>query len=329
MNGFQPDPPRWKERQDQANLAEHEAGRAIRFMRTPEPLTAAQLTRIAARVRGTRPRRRPSWLTASAALLLCGATGALAAHMNALPGWLARIVGPRPADPVPRTRASIGPSTEMPANPTIGASTPSAALAPTSPPPHASAPTLALSSAPREPRGTQVARLGRSKPATEIGSPHGSAKCLSEAIHALRVEHSPATALLLLDNHATQLGKSAFAHEALLVRVEAMLALHRKGEVLRLLDGMAMTDVAASRSLRVTRGELRAAANRCADGLGDFDWVLARSKQADRQALFGRALCRKKLGDSAGAQADMERYRREFPTDPRLWDLERQIGAVR
>jgi hypothetical protein len=329
MNDFQPDPPRWKERQDQTNLAEHEAGRAIRFMRTPEPLAAAQLTRIAARVRETRPRRRIFWLTATTALLLCGATVAFAAHMNALPGWLTRIVRPRPADPVPRARAPLGPSARMPANPAFGVSAPSAALAPTSPPPHASVPALALFPAPREPGGTRVVRLGRPKTPTEIGTPHGSAKCLSEAIHALRVEHSPATALFLLDRHATQLGKSAFAHEALLVRVEAMLALHRKDEVLRLLDGMAMTDVAASHSLRVTRGELRAAANRCADGLGDFDWVLARSKQADRQALFGRALCRKKLGDGAGAQADMERYRREFPNDPRRWDLERQIGAVR
>jgi hypothetical protein len=104
-----------------------------------------------------------------------------------------------------------------------------------------------------------------------------------------------------------------------------MLALGRKTEVLRLLDDVALTDVAASRSLLVTRGELRATANRCADGLGDFDLVLARSKQADRQALFGRAVCRKKLGDSAGAQADVERYRREFPTDPRLSDLEGQV----
>jgi len=48
---------------------------------------------------------------------------------------------------------------------------------------------------------------------------------------------------------------------------------------------------------------------------------------ADRQALYGRALCRKKLGDSAGAQADVESYRREFSTDPRLHDLESQLGA--
>ena len=57
--------------------------------------------------------------------------------------------------------------------------------------------------------------------------------------------------------------------------------------------------------------------------------MLTSSKQADRQALYGRALCRKKLGDSVGAQADMERYRREFPSDPRLSDLERQTGVLK
>ena len=47
------------------------------------------------------------------------------------------------------------------------------------------------------------------------------------------------------------------------------------------------------------------------------------------QALFGRAMCRGKLGDSAGARADVERYRREFPTDPGLRELERQVGAAK
>jgi hypothetical protein len=190
-------------------------------------------------------------------------------------------------------------------------------------PPHAPflAPAVAVPSAAKQPARVQVARLDRANSQEETSGAQGTAKYLSEAIHALRVGQSPGTALFLLDRHATQLGKSAFAHEAMLLRVEAMLALHRGDEVLRLLDGADLTDVAASRFLLITRGELRSSANRCAEGLGDFDLVLAKSRHADRQALFGRALCRKKLGDSAGARADVERYRREFPTDPRLPDL--------
>ena len=402
MSDFLSDPPRWKEGLDQANLAEREAGRAIRLMQAPEPLPSSQLTRMDARIRSVRSQRRTFWITMTAALLLGGATVASAAHLNVLPGWLTRIVQPRPAEPAAHKRASVGAPKRMP----VGANEPASAEAnplpvpipsvpdqpereaasahpaaanlgggnasandpvPVASPRLARKPAAAASAesqtssrvparaaglkpsrpSPFEPmpaagalsvaaRGTQVAWLDKpaqpdlaspavpgnpSNAAAETSDAQGTARYLSEAIHALRVEHSPGTALFLLDRHATQLGKSTFAHEALLVRVEAMLALGRKAEVLRLLDGVALTDVAASRSLLVTRGELRAAANRCADGMGDFDLVLARSRQADRQALFGRAVCRKKLGDSVGAQADVERYRREFPADPRLADL--------
>ena len=86
--------------------------------------------------------------------------------------------------------------------------------------------------------------------------------------------------------------------------------------------------VAASHSLLVTRGKLRAAAHRCADGIGDFNLVLAESRKPERDALFGRAFCRKQLGDSTGARADIERYRREFPLDPRLPELERRLGTT-
>lgn len=396
MSDFLPDPPRWKERLDQANLAQREAGRAIRLMHASEPVPAAQLTRVAVRIRAARSQRRTFWLTVTAALVLGGATVASAAHLHVLPGWLTRMVKPQPTEPALPKRASVGSPKRMPAasNGPAWAETPDLpAPVPSVPGPPAREAVSATAAdsggharandlvplAPRKlvrklakagpaesstrpglparaagpssfepapaaptpvgavlPRASQVAWLDKpaqpdlaspalaekaSNSATETSGAQGTAKYLSEAIRALRVEHSPGTALFLLDRHATQLGKSAFAHEALLLRVEAMLALGRKPEVLRLLDGAALTDVAASRSLLVTRGELRAAANRCADGVGDFDLVLARSKQADRQALFGRAVCRKKLGDSAGAQADVDRYRREFPADPRLTDL--------
>jgi hypothetical protein len=143
----------------------------------------------------------------------------------------------------------------------------------------------------------------------------------------LRVERDAKTGLALLDRYKAELAQNALGHEALILRVEALLDLGRDSEVLRLLDGTALSEVAASHWLLVTRGRLRAAANRCADGVGDFDLVLAESQKPERQALFGRAICRKQLGDPAGARADLERYRREFPTDPRLGELERRVGA--
>ena len=148
-----------------------------------------------------------------------------------------------------------------------------------------------------------------------LGEP-GAAKLLVDAIRALRVDGSPESALALLDRHATLLSKSPYGHEALLVRVDALLALKREGELLRLLDGSALADGAASRTLLVTRGKLRAAANRCADAVSDFDRVLAEAGRADVQALLGRASCREKLGDGAGARADRARYRWDFPSAP-------------
>jgi Flp pilus assembly protein TadD len=62
----------------------------------------------------------------------------------------------------------------------------------------------------------------------------------------------------------------------------------------------------------VTRGKLRAAANRCSEAVADFDRVLAEVGRADPQALLGRATCREKLGDRDGARADRERYRQQL-----------------
>jgi hypothetical protein len=150
-----------------------------------------------------------------------------------------------------------------------------------------------------------------------------AAKYLTQAIHSLRIEREPGAALRLLDGHGRELARGGFGHEALILRVEALLALGRRAEVLRLLDDTSLTDVAASRALLVTRGELRAAASRCADGVVDFDLVLARAPETDRRALVGRALCRKQLGDAVGMRADIERLHKEFPYQSLPRDLER------
>jgi hypothetical protein len=148
------------------------------------------------------------------------------------------------------------------------------------------------------------------------GSRHGAGTYLAETTRLLRTEHAPAAALRTLDQHRAELAQAGFDHEALILRVEALLALNRRAEVLRFLDGAALADVAASRALLVTRGQLRAAAHRCADAMGDFELVLARSRQVDRQALEGRAICRKNLGDLDGSRADGQRLRNLFPNQP-------------
>jgi hypothetical protein len=142
-----------------------------------------------------------------------------------------------------------------------------------------------------------------------------TARHLKQVIQALRVDHSPKNALALLDRHRIELDRSAFHGEALVLRVETLLSLGQRKEVLRLLDGTPLTDVVASQALLVTRGELRAAANRCAEGIGDFDLVIAVTRRPPKQALLGRASCREKLGDHVGAQADLDRARRGHPVE--------------
>lgn len=141
---------------------------------------------------------------------------------------------------------------------------------------------------------------------------------LTQAVRALRVERSPGKALLLLDRHAEELERNAFGREALVLRVEAMLALGRHAEALRLLDGAALTDATGARALLVIRGQLRAASGRCSEALADFSLVLGEARHPPKAALLGRARCRKHLGDGEGARADLERYRLEFPGEAAL-----------
>jgi hypothetical protein len=150
-------------------------------------------------------------------------------------------------------------------------------------------------------------------PVAPTPSHNPAARHLKEVVHALRVEHAPRSALDLLDRHASELAGNAFAEEALLLRVEAMLALRQQPEALRLLDGMSLSQVASSSVLLVTRGQLRANANRCTEAVADFDLVLTRALRPSKQALQGRAQCKQKLGDALGAKADLERLNREFP----------------
>lgn len=169
-------------------------------------------------------------------------------------------------------------------------------------------------------------QLGLSSPSSvpsQAPAGQGAGGWLTEVIHLLRAEHAPGTALQLLDRHAGELAQSGLGHEALILRVEASLALGRRLEVLRLLDEASLTDVAASRALLVTRGQLRSAVHRCAEGIGDFDMVLARSRQTDQQALIGRALCRAQLGDLAAMRADVERLHKEFPNQALPAELEK------
>jgi hypothetical protein len=234
---------------------------------------------------------------------------ALIAPGAAAPPAAEPALGERPEPTVSWALPSAGPAEQPSASPSLRETTPSA-------PPRPLPPAEASSSSPR----MAVLNPSAARPSTPTRAESPSTRpqaagLLREIVRALRVAHAPRRALALLDKHGRELASQDFAEESLLLRVEAMLALGERAAVLRLLDQTSLADLSVSRTLFLTRGELRAAANRCAEGIGDFDVVLAESRRPPKTALLGRARCKQKLGDLAGAQADFDRYRREFPND--------------
>ena len=228
----------------------------------------------------------------------------------------------------PRKTQSLAMLDSKPAIPLPGAPPTPSMVLPSPPPPTPIAAPASIASAPTPserpalaipatPTPKPLPRL-QAQPTLLLPTPpaamNPAARHLKDVVRALRVDHAPRTALDLLDRHASELAGNAFAEESLLLRVEALLALKQQSAALRLLDATPMAASAASSVLLVTRGQLRASADRCLEAMSDFDLALAR--RPSKGALLGRAHCKQKLGDSLGAQADRDRYRREFPNQP-------------
>jgi len=206
---------------------------------------------------------------------------------------------PPPPPHAHRVLRRSGPATK-PAEAPAPAADPAAAVEPAPAPRHAPARKVALTIAP-PPEIAQEAEL------------------LREVLLAVRDGHDPHRALALLDAHAARFPLGALAAEAAALRAQVLLRLGNRDAALAVLDGLPLTNAGGSPQLVVTRGELRSLAGRCAEAVADFGWALDASRlaAADRgRALYGRASCRARAGDVAGAQQDRELYLREFPDGP-------------
>jgi tetratricopeptide (TPR) repeat protein len=144
---------------------------------------------------------------------------------------------------------------------------------------------------------------------------------LATATRSLRAAHDPTAALVTLDSYRARFPKGGLAPEAGMLRAEALLQLGRKGEALAELDRLPLGLMPNSDERHLVRGELRAAVGRWIEAQQDFQFVLhghaadANAKAHDRfqRALWGRALTRSRLGDDAGARADLQECLRLFP----------------
>jgi TolA-binding protein len=134
---------------------------------------------------------------------------------------------------------------------------------------------------------------------------------LERAVKALRHDHDAATALRAIDDHLHTFPNGQLHSEAELTRVEALLHLGRKSEALVTLEKIPLQH--APRELTVIRGELRAEAGRCKEAVRDFASAVDGSDELAERALVGRADCRSRSGDDAGARADLNHYLERFP----------------
>ena len=143
-------------------------------------------------------------------------------------------------------------------------------------------------------------------------------RLLAAAVRALRAKQDADSALLALDAYRSRYPQGRLFVEAGVLRVDALIALHRSAEALRALDELDLSRMPGGLERRLQRGELRATSGRLREALTDFDGVLAHAREPDllQRALQGRAQARLRLGDLAGTRSDAIEYLRRFPAGP-------------
>jgi hypothetical protein len=275
----------------EGDSADARIGELFRNVPSPEPLGAAELARVGARLRARGARRVPT--IRYAALL---ATGMLAGTGFAVAAYgVQRLVEAPPSAssaPVPATLPSVRP----PALRRQTVETPPPTLeekpsAESTKPPSAAFPEASSG------------RLGR------------ESDLLARALAKLRRDKNPSGALMLLDEHARDFPSGALRLEADVARLDALLALGRDAEAFTLLERLPIDRLGRGAELRVLRGELRARHDP-AKALLDFDRALAMelAPELEERALFGRAASRLRVGDETGGRADLEAYLKRYPT---------------
>jgi tetratricopeptide (TPR) repeat protein len=139
-------------------------------------------------------------------------------------------------------------------------------------------------------------------------------RLLTAALHLLRQQHDPRSALSALDEYGKRFPSGTLSREATLARIDALLELEDRADALEILDRAQLTELPRARELAVLRGELRGAAGRCNQAMADLGSALDGSGDAlEERALWGRASCRSRLGDSAGARSDLGQIISRFP----------------
>jgi hypothetical protein len=313
-------PQRWTHRPPAGEplAPEDRAARLLRGAVVAEPLDADARARVWERLPDERrpaPRRLVLRFGLALALFLSGGGVVLSATL--LRGWTPSrpATAPTPVAPPSRPRAALGPPP---------APTPTAVEPTTEPPPPAvPAPRARIARAaalepppvePAPPTEAPTAPVAVPTPPSAIAE---EARLVAGALRRLREQDDAAGALALLDERDARFGaRGALGDEVRTTRVEALLRLGQRERALALLDVAMLRPTGRDRALLATRGELRADRGACRDAVADFDALLLDDDAADNaaeRALYGRAACRARAGESDAARADLEAYVARFP----------------
>lgn len=197
--------------------------------------------------------------------------------------------------------------------------------APTSSAPNVVHRTLAARAVPPLASHARSSDRDQTVPARGLGA---EADLLRQALLVFRRGGQDREVLAVLDGYEARFPQGILALEARSMRAQVLLRLGDRTLALGILDGLPLAAPGQPPEMTVTRGELRSLSARCPEALLDFDRALgaaARLQPAERaRALFGRASCRARTGDGAGAESDRQRYLREFPDGPAAGRLTRQ-----
>jgi hypothetical protein len=303
------------------------AGELIRKLGDPVLPSAAAMAAIEAglharaQTHGGRRRRLLTWAVATAAMLFGVTLGAAAS------GWIGARPRIRPAEPSPAAPAHVPPPVRHRPRPQEIAAPPAEEAPVVLPDPEVAPPAHVRRLAASE-RSPKKELQAADPPPEDPMSPESRA--LGAALRKLRLEKDPRGALAVLDDGRSLLSAGTLAAEAGLVRVEALIALGDQGAALAFLDGLAIEASPRRRALLVLRGELRAAADRCGDAVGDLAAADSggRDDTIAERALYARASCASRLGDDAVARRALEEHRARFPEGAHAAQAESALRAL-
>jgi hypothetical protein len=309
---------------------EAQAGSLLRAAAAAKPFGAREISEVGARLRGKeRYRPRPlAWqLAIAAALVLFGsalsASVSRVLHITSARAPEQSVTAPTSQPARHASRGTARAASPAPAPATIPEPAPVAAPVTDRP----VVPRAVRSLAMRE--ATRPEKLELDRPASPlelepapppvpgVSALAKESRLLARALAELRQDGDADQALALLDEHRHEFGAhAALAPEANATRIEALLRLGRHTQALALLDAMALATTGVGREMLVARAELRADKGRRTAALHDFDLLLFTGGKADsvtERALYGRATCRARMSNGAGARRDLETYLATFP----------------